>query len=95
MDSGTKLHMHKDENDSNGAQIRFNVCIQKPERGGYPFYSGKKLDIEERKYVICRAGLDLHTGGLIYGDKPKIVISFGFSIDEDDVHIYSNREKII
>ena len=95
MDSGTKLHMHKDQNDENGFQIRFNVCIQKPEKGGYPFYAGKRLDYEERNYVICRAGLDLHTGGLIHGEKPKLMLSFGYSINKEDVHYYSNREKLI
>jgi len=91
MNEGTKLHLHKDENDINGYQIRFNVCIQKPIKGGIPCYSGKKINIEEKCYIICRAGLDYHTGGLIFGEKPKIVLSFGFSIDEKNVHLYTNR----
>lgn len=95
MDSGTKLHLHKDPNDNNGIHVRFNVCIQKPEYGGYPVYSGKTIDIKEKCYIICRAGLDYHTGGLIRGNKAKIVLSFGFSINEDHVKNYTNRDKII
>ena len=91
MNQGTKLHLHKDENDVNGYQIRFNVCIQKPIKGGIPCYSGKKINIEEKCYIICRAGLDYHTGGLIYGDRPKIVLSYGFSINNKNVHLYTNR----
>jgi len=95
MDSGTKLHPHKDPNDENGYQVRFNVCIQKPDAGGLPIYAGKKLNIFEREYIICRAGLDTHTSGVIYGNKPKINISYGFSVDKDSLHLYTNRETPI
>ena len=91
QDSGTKLHLHSDRNDVNGIQIRFNVIIQMPERGGFPIYAGKKIDVKEKSYIICRAGIDKHTGGIIHGKKSKISLSFGFSVPEEFVHLYSNR----
>jgi hypothetical protein len=96
MDASTKIHVHKDENedDANNIQVRFNVCIQKPISGGIPIYAGKQIDIEECKYIVCRAGLDMHSSGVIFGDKPKISISFGFFIDKDKIGLYTNRDKI-
>jgi hypothetical protein len=87
--SGTKLHLHSDANDENGYQIRFNVIIQMPEKGGHPIYAGKKIIVKEKDYIICRSGIDKHTGGLIYGDKPKISLSFGFSIPKEFIHFYT------
>jgi len=98
MESGTKLHDHDDsgyKKTNDGIQIRFNVCIQKPEEGGRPIYAGKLIDLLEREYVICRAEIDKHSSEWIKGGLPKICISFGFIIDYADIHLFSNREKVI
>ena len=97
MQPGTKLHNHIDygSNDKEDIHFRFNVCIQKPELGGNPIYSGNTIKLEERKYIICRAGLDFHTSEWISGEKAKINLSFGFMIKKQDVHMYTNREQII
>jgi hypothetical protein len=98
MESGTKLHDHDDsgyKKTNDGIQIRFNVCIQKPEEGGRPIYAGKLIDLLDREYVICRAEIDKHSSEWIKGNLPKICISFGFIIDYADIHLFSNREKVI
>jgi hypothetical protein len=94
---GTKLHLHKDRVNTppNKTMVRFNLCIQKPDKGGRPIYAGNIIELVERSYVICRSQYDYHTSEWVYGEKSKINISFGFLIDYDDVKLYSNRENII
>jgi hypothetical protein len=88
MDSGTKLHFHKDPNDAGTYHIRFNVILKIPEMGGIPIYGGKKKEMVERSYIICRSGIDFHTSSVIKGTTPKILISFGFSIPKEKVGLY-------
>lgn len=88
MDSGTKLHFHKDPNDPGTYHIRFNVILKIPEMGGIPIYGGKKREMVERSYIICRSGIDYHTSSVIKGNTPKILISFGFSIPKEKVDLY-------
>jgi len=97
MQSGSKLHVHNDYTHKvdTGIMIRFNVCIQKPETGGRPIYSGKTIELIERNYIICRAELDYHTSEWMSGDKSKINISFGFIVDTASISRFSNRENII
>jgi len=97
MEPGTKLHYHIDSGrrtycNQEGIEIRFNICIQKPEIGGRPIYSGKIIDLQERAYVICKSELEWHTSEWISGNKAKICLSIGFCIDPEFVSLYSNRE---
>ena len=89
MDSGKKLHKHIDNNDTDSYHIRFNVIIQKPERGGVPIYAEKKIKTKERCYIICRSGLDYHESTAVSGNRPKITISYGYSIDKNKISLYS------
>jgi len=99
---GTKLHYHIDipdninfkDLDKNKTMVRFNICIKKPERGGRPIYSGKIIDLIELEYVICRSGIEFHTSEwIVKGD--KINLSLGFLIDNDDLHLYTDRENVL
>ena len=103
---GTKLHYHVDnafkiKNEKNSdldfskIMIRFNVCIQKPEKGGRPIYSGNLIELVERSYIICRSEIDYHTSEWISGNKSRINISFGFLIDTVYLNKFSNRENVI
>ena len=98
MEPGTKFHLHNDsgfKTCSDGIQIRFNVCIKKPQEGGRPIYAGKLLELVECEYIICRAEIDYHTSEWIGGSDPKISLSLGFIIDNADIKLFSNREKVI
>lgn len=75
--------------------IRFNVCIQKPEKGGRPIYAGNCIELIERSYIICRSEIDPHTSEFVYGSKSRINISFGFIINKRDLCCFSNRENIV
>jgi hypothetical protein len=93
MDSGKKLHKHIDVNDIDSYHIRFNVIIQNPEQGGVPIYAEKKIKTKERCYIICRSGLDYHETTVVSGNKPKIIISYGYSIDKNKISLYSKIFK--
>lgn len=95
---GTHIHSHNDvgyKETNKGIQVRFNVCIQKPDEGGRPIYAGKLIELNEKEYVICRAEIDTHSSEWVKGKKPRINISFGYMIDCKDIHLYTGREKII
>lgn len=94
---GSKLHYHTDEmiNVSGKILVRFNVCIQKPVKGGRPIYSGKIIELVERSYVICKSQIEYHTSEWLSGNKPRINISYGMFIDIDKLERFSNREKVI
>jgi hypothetical protein len=96
MFHGSSLHLHTDtpKHDTEKVLIRFNVCIQKPDRGGNPIYANNLIELKERQYIICRSGLDYHTSEVILGDKPKISLSYGFLIDKDDIHLFTDRETV-
>lgn len=100
---GTRLHYHIDDCTSymnntkfkNKVMIRFNICIQKPENGGRPIYSGNLIELVERHYVICLSGIEYHTSEWISGNVSKINLSLGFMIDSENLHKYTKRENII
>uniref|UniRef100_A0A6C0HBL4 Fe2OG dioxygenase domain-containing protein n=1 Tax=viral metagenome TaxID=1070528 RepID=A0A6C0HBL4_9ZZZZ len=102
IEPGYRLHYHIDTHNhktnvlkQTGVHIRFNVCIQAPDNGGRPIYAGKTLELRERNYVICRSGIDYHGSEWIFGNKSKIVLSFGFMVSNEVLPKYSNREPII
>jgi hypothetical protein len=102
MVPGTRLHYHSDSNNhvsntekQQGVHVRFNVCVQKSEHGGRPIYAGKTIDIKERNYIICRAGIDYHGSEWVIGNKNKISLSFGFVVNNDLLHLYTNRDKYV
>ena len=45
---------------------------------------------QERQYILCRSGLDTHCSSIVKGDKPRIIISFGFNIPIKDIHKHPN-----
>lgn len=88
MPTGTKLHVHKDPNKVGTIQVRYNLLLQKPEKGGDAIYSGRRIDCDTGCYILCRAGLDYHTGTLIEGKLDRLLISYGFLIKEENIEKY-------
>ena len=88
MPPGTSLHRHIDVNQIGMYHIRFNLLLQRAEKGGIPIYAGRKKEIEEKSYILCRSGIDLHGSNLVEGNKPRIVISYGFSIPKTSINKY-------
>lgn len=88
MPPGTKLHVHKDPSKEGTIQVRYNLLLQKPEKGGDAIYSGRRIDCDTGCYILCRAGLDYHAGTLIEGNLDRLIISYGFLIKEENVEKY-------
>ena len=93
MPPGTQLHKHKDVNKSGMYHVRFNVLLQKAERGGICVYAGTQIKCQERCYVLCRSGIDFHESTKVEGEKPRIVISYGFNIPINTINAYPNIFK--
>lgn len=81
---------HKDPNNGPDDTIhtRFNVLISKPEEGGFPIMkmADKEtvIEVEENEPWVCLAGLHKHSTTKIKGDKPRIMLSFGYNIKLDE-----------
>ena len=72
------IHKHTDDNDGENIHVRFNVFISIPNFNTY--YSDKIVDAIEGSYVLCRSGIDLHYSDVNPELKPRIALSFGYSL---------------
>jgi hypothetical protein len=78
--AGGAIQPHKDS-DHNGKQhVRFNVLISKPKQGGVPVQDGKEISVDEGEVWRCDASQVRHWCTPVVGQKPRIVLSYGFLI---------------
>jgi len=59
---------------------RYNIFISLPENGGLPIYGGEIIDVKERCVLRVDAGLIPHSTTQINGERPRIMLSYGFNI---------------
>lgn len=78
--NGGFIHEHQDANYFGLNHVRYNLFLSVPENGGTPVYNGKRLKMRECKYLKCLSGNERHSCETVIGDKPRIVISYGFLI---------------
>jgi hypothetical protein len=78
--NGGAIHKHTDPNEGNLIHARYNVMVSKPFNGGEPIQNGFVLKVEEGDVWKCLAGRDTHWCNTVLGNKPRIVLSFGFLI---------------
>ena len=78
--NGYKCTPHKDPNTNskNDVHTRFNIMISSPIEGGNPIIENNVIEVNENEPWICVAGLHLHSTMKMYGDKSRIVLSFGY-----------------
>jgi hypothetical protein len=79
---GGSIHSHKDPNEQGFIHTRFNVLLSKPLAGGEPVQEGNIISVEEGDIWRCDAGKVLHWSTPVVGNKPRIVLSFGFLLKE-------------
>lgn len=77
---GGAIHKHRDPNKGDKIHTRFNVMVSKPISGGIPLISGQEIHVEEGDVWRCDAGLYEHWCTPVIGDRPRIVLSFGFLV---------------
>lgn len=80
---GGAIHHHSDPDNSKGVHVRYNVMISKPHSGGDPYQDDVLIPVEEGEVWRCNASRVTHWCSAVVGDKPRIVLSFGFSIPEE------------
>jgi hypothetical protein len=79
---GGAIHPHLDPNVGKLVHTRFNVLISKPLAGGTPIQEDQEIKVEEGDVWRCDAGKILHWCTPVVGNKPRIVLSFGFLLKE-------------
>ena len=79
--NGGQVPQHIDHNpqDQTLYSRRYNVFITLPEKGGLPIYDGEVLDLPEKSLLRVDAGLIPHSTTIIQGNKPRIILSYGFA----------------
>lgn len=78
--NGGAIHKHTDPNEGHLIHTRFNVLVSKPIEGGEPIQNDKIINVNEGDVWRCDAGKVFHWCNEVKGDKPRIVLSFGFLI---------------
>jgi len=68
------VHMHTDA----PGQRRINVMVSKPEVGGNPFIGTKEIEVGAGDAWTFDCGAQSHGSVEMAGDRPRIVLSFGF-----------------
>ena len=85
-EEGHTVHLHKDNcTQENSTLIRFNLLISKPEIGGNPVINNKVIQVEEDEVWVCEASRYYHTTEEVKGNKPRVMISFGYNIPNNEV----------
>lgn len=77
---------HKDKNVGDMIHTRLNVMISKPEEGGEPIIAGHVIKREENEPWICVAGKYEHSTVETKGETPRILLSFGYLVDEEIIN---------
>lgn len=75
---GASVHPHMDTNQGSLKHTRFNVLVSKPLSGGHPIHGTETLEVAEGGMWRCDAGSKTHASTAVIGDKPRIIMSFGF-----------------
>lgn len=76
------VHEHIDPTKNDYVHFRLNFLVSKPENGGVPVVNGNEVNIQERESWINCASKWLHKSTPVVGAKPRIVLSLGGLITE-------------
>jgi hypothetical protein len=73
---GGKIHCHIDPTLGGYDHIRFNLFLSVPQKGGLPIYNGITIPVEIGNYIKCNSSKYFHGCETVYGNIPRIVISY-------------------
>tara|TARA_B110000285_G_scaffold119926_1_gene135724 strand:+ start:52 stop:591 length:540 start_codon:yes stop_codon:yes gene_type:complete len=85
--AGHQVHEHSDPAMMGNKYIhtRINVFISKPEEGGLAIINGDIIDVDELETWVCLASEYLHSTTMVKGIKDRIVLSFGYNINRNEL----------
>jgi len=81
-----QVQPHSDPNPPRKIHTRFNVLINKPEEGGEAIINDQIVSTEENELWVCAAGKYTHSSVLVKGDKPRILLSYGTYLKEEELN---------
>lgn len=85
-EKGHEVHEHTDENfRSEDVHTRINLMISKPEEGGLAIINEELIEVEENESWLCVAGHYKHSSTEVKGEKPRIVLSFGYQVNKEEL----------
>lgn len=88
IENGGKVHRHIDPTIKNYDHCRYNVFLSIPEKGGMPIYNNVIQNVSEGEYIKCLSSSVYHESQEVYGNKPRIMISYGFFINREKKYEY-------
>lgn len=73
---------HRDEEPHEGyIHTRFNFLISKSKEGGNPIINDITYEVNENQLWVCFAGRDEHTTTTVKGDTPRVLLSYGYFLN--------------
>ena len=79
-----QVGLHQDYEPHDGyTHTRFNFMISKPEDGGDPIMDDITYNLKENQVWICPAGKYMHDTTIVNGEKPRILLSYGYFIKNE------------
>ena len=83
---GGAVHPHKDpRSKDNEIHVRINFLVSKPIKGGMPVLDHSEYQLNEGDCWVNLASEYLHESTTVEGDKPRIVLSLGSYVAEDQI----------
>ena len=84
--SGGAVHPHTDPRSADGLwHVRINFLLSKPEQGGMPIIDDIEYSITENDCWINLASEWRHQSSEVVGPKPRVVLSLGSFVSEENV----------
>lgn len=85
-EKGHVVAKHKDPNNiADHHVVRFNFLLSKPDKGGLAIINREVIDVDENEVFICEASNYFHTSQEVEGDKPRIMLSFGYYLNNQQL----------
>lgn len=90
-EAGHKVQPHKDPNPPRRIHTRFNVLISKSEKGGEAIIDEQVISTEVNEVWVCAAGKYTHSSVTVEGDTPRILLSYGTYLTEQQLQRVLNK----
>lgn len=85
-EEGHQVHPHTDPSPrEEDTCVRINLFVSKPEEGGLAIIDEEIIYVEEGEFWLCLAGEKPHYSQEVKGKKPRIMLSFGYQVQKEEL----------
>lgn len=88
------VHPHVDFTEPGYVHVRINTMISKSNKGGTPIIDSSPIHIEQRDAWLCISSVQNHKTDPVIGDIPRIILSLGFLIRDEDFAAHLGQYNI-